>query len=62
MHYIFLVSFGAIKIFYFQNYYSNSHSLKEIFMITKIYHIITIDISQIIGTTLNLRLFFPILK
>jgi len=34
MHYIFLVSFGSIKIFKFQSYYSNSHSLKEITMIT----------------------------
>ena len=28
--------------------FSNSHSLKEIIMIIKIYHIITIDITQII--------------
>ena len=45
IHYIFLISFGTIKIFKFQSYYSNSHSLKEITMITKIYHIITIDIT-----------------
>ena len=62
MHYIFLVSFGTIKIFKFQNYYSNSHSLKEIIMITKTYHVITIDITQIIDTALNPNLFFPILK
>ena len=62
MHYIFLISFGTIKIFNFQNYYSNSHSFKEIIMITKTYHIITIDITQIIGTSLNLSLFFPIFK
>ena len=53
MHYTFLISFGTIKIFKFQNYYSNSHSLKEIIMITKTYHIIIIDISQIINNTLN---------
>ena len=53
MHYTFLISFGTIKNFKFQNYYSNSHSLKEIIMITKTYHIITIDISQIINNTLN---------
>ena len=29
----FLVSFGTIKIFLFQSYYSNSHFLKEIIMI-----------------------------
>ena len=62
MHYIFLVSFGRIKIFRFQNYYSNSHSLKEIIMVTKTYHIITIDITQIIDCTLNPNLYFPILK
>ena len=45
MHYIFLFHFGTIKIFKFQNYYSNSHSLKEIIKITKIYYIITIDIT-----------------
>ena len=46
LHYIFLVSFGTIQIFKFQNYYSNSHSLKEIIMITKTYHIITINIIE----------------
>ena len=40
MHFIFLVSFGKIKIFKFKNYYSNSHSLEKIIMITKTYHII----------------------
>ena len=46
--YIFLVSFSTINFFFkFQNYYSNSHSLKEIIMITKTYYIITIDIIQI---------------
>ena len=45
MHYIFQISFGIIKIFKFQSYYLNSHSLKEIIMITKTYHIITIDIT-----------------
>ena len=46
MHYIFLVSFGTIKIFKFQSYYSNSHFLNEIIMTTKTYHIITINITQ----------------
>ena len=46
MHYIFLISFGMVKIFKFQIYYSNSHSLKEIIKIIKTYHIITIDITQ----------------
>ena len=41
-HYIFLVYFGKIKIFKYQNYYSNFHSLKEIILIIKTYHIITI--------------------
>ena len=62
MYYIFLVSFGTIKIFKFQNYYSNSHSLKKIIMITKTYHIITIYITQIIYSILNPKLYFPILK
>ena len=62
MHYIFLISFGTTKIFKFQNYYSNSHFLKEIIMITKTYHIITIDITQIIDSPLNLNLSFLILK
>ena len=58
MHNIFLMSFGTIKIFKFQIYYSNSHSLKEIIMITKTYHIITIVITQINNTTLNPNLYF----
>ena len=49
MNYIFLISFGKIKIFKFQSFYSNSHSLKEIIIITKTYYIITID-TQIINT------------
>ena len=53
MHYIFKVSFGTIKIFKFQSYYLNSHSLKEIIMIIKTYHIITINITQINDNTLN---------
>ena len=62
MDYIFLVSFGTIKIFEFQSYYSNFHSLKEIVMITKTYHIIKIDITQIIDRTIHLNFYFPILK
>ena len=57
MHYIFLVSFGTIKIFKFQNYCSNSHSLMEIIMKTKNYHIITTDITQTIDCTVNLNLY-----
>ena len=60
MHYIFQISFGITKIFKFQSYYLNSHSLKEIIMITKTYHIITIDITQIIDSTLNLNLYFTL--
>ena len=45
MHYVFLVSFCTIKIFKFKSYYSNSHSLKEVILITKTYFIITIDIN-----------------
>ena len=45
MHYIFQIYFVIIKFFKFQSYYSNPHSLKEIIMITKTYHIITIDIT-----------------
>ena len=58
MHYIFKVSFGTIKILKFQSYYLNSHSLKEIIMIIKTYHIITIDITQVIDNTLNPNLYF----
>ena len=54
MHYILQVSFETIKIFKFQSYYSNSHSLKEIIMIT--------NITQIIDSTLHPNFFFPILK
>ena len=62
MHYIFLISFGIIKIFKFQSYYSYSYSLKEIIMITKINYIITIDVTKIINSALNLNLYFVILK
>ena len=62
MNYIFLISFGKIKIFKFQSFYSNSHSLKEIIMIIKTYCITTIDITQIIDSILNPNLYFPILK
>ena len=58
IYYIFLTSFGTTKSFKFQIYYSNSHSLKEIIMITKTYHIITIVITQINNTTLNPNLYF----
>ena len=61
MYYIFLISFDTIKIFKFQNYYSTSHSLKEIIMITKTYHLITIDITQIINSTLNPASYFAII-
>ena len=56
MYYIFLISFGKAKIFKFQSYYSNSHSLKNTIIITKTYHIITID------SILKPNLYFPILK
>ena len=56
MHYIFLISFGTTKIFKFQI----SHSLKEIIMTIKIYHIIKIDITQIIDCSLNSNLSFPV--
>ena len=62
MHYIFLISFGTTKIFKFQIYYSNFHSLKEIIMITKIYYVTTIDTTQIIDSTCNPNLSFLILK
>ena len=62
-HSFLLISFGTIKIFKFESYYSNSHSLKEIIMITKTYHtIITIriDITQKISSTFNSDLYFAI--
>ena len=62
MHYIFLIYFSTIKIFKFQSYYSNSYSLKDNIMITKTYHIITIDITQIIDSTLNPNFFPPFLS
>ena len=55
MHHIFLFSFGTIKNVKFQNYYLNSHYLKEIIMITKTYHIITIDI--ILSSVIKLLMF-----
>ena len=39
-----------------------SHFLKEIIMITKTYHIITINITQIIDSILNSNLYFLIHK
>ena len=62
MHFIFLISFGRNKIFKFQSYYLNSHSFKEIIMITKTYNINTIDIRPIIDSTLNLNFSFFVLK
>ena len=62
MHYIFLISFGTTKIFKFQIYYSNSHSLKEVIMIIKNYHIIAIGITQISDNTPNPNFTFFILK
>ena len=58
MHYIFLVSFGTIKFFKFQNFYSNFYSFRKIIMIIKTYHIITIDITQIIDSALKSQLKF----
>ena len=54
--------FGTTKIFKFQSYYLNSHPLKEIIIITKNYHIITIDITQTIDSVLNPKLSLPVLK
>ena len=62
MHYIFLISFGTTIFFLILNYYSNSYFLKKIIMITKTYHIITTNITQIIDSTLNPNLHFPIPK
>ena len=61
MHYIFRISFDTIKIFEFQSYYSNFHSLKDIIMRTKTYPIIKIDNTQIIDSTINSNFHFPIL-
>ena len=47
MYYIFLISFGTTKIF-FQFIIQISYYLKEIIMIIKTYHTITIDITQIL--------------
>ena len=58
IYYIFLIFFGTTKIFKFQIYYSNSHSLKEVIMIIKSYHIIKIGITQIIDNTPNPNFFF----
>ena len=51
VHYIFLISFGTTKIFKFQI----SHPPREIIMIIKIYHIITIDITQIIDKHIQIK-------
>ena len=50
VHYIFLIYFGSNKILKFQIF----HSLKEIIMIIKTYHIITIDITQIIDKAIQI--------
>ena len=62
MHFFSFFFFGTIKIFKFQSYYSNSNCLKEITMIAKTYHIILIDNTQIVNSTLNPYLHFAILK
>ena len=51
VHYIFLISFGTTKTFKFQI----SHSPREIIMIIKNYHIITIDITQIIDKHIQIK-------
>ena len=48
MHYIFLISFGTNKILSFKFVIQNFHFLKEIIIIIKTYHIITIDITKTI--------------
>ena len=48
MHYIFL-KFILVQI---------SHSLKEIIMLIKTYHIIVIVITQLIDSTLNPNMYF----
>ena len=49
MHYIFLISFGITKI-----KFQISYSLTENMMIIKTYHIITIDIIQIIDKRIQI--------
>ena len=56
MHYIFLISFGQLKFINFKFIIQNSHYLKKIIMVIKIYYIIKID------NTLNPILFFPFLS
>ena len=51
MHYIFIISFGTTKIFKFQIYYF----LKDIMIIIKTYHTITIDITQIIERHIQIQ-------
>ena len=51
MHYIFIISFGKTKIFKFQIYYF----LKEIMIIIKTYHAITINITQIIERHIQIQ-------
>ena len=51
VHYIFLISFGTTKTYKFQI----SHSPREIIMIIKNYHIITIDITQIIDKHIQIK-------
>ena len=63
MHYIFLISFGTIKILSFKVIIQILILLRRLYiMITSTYCIIIIDISQIIDSTLNPNLHFPILK
>ena len=51
MHYIFIISFGTTKIFKFQIYYF----LKDIMIIIKTYHTITIDITKIIDKYIQIH-------
>ena len=51
MQYIFIISFGTTKIFKFQIYYF----LKDIMIIIKTYHTITIDITQIIERHIQIQ-------
>ena len=63
MHNIFPISLRTTKIFKFQIYYSKfSFSYGDYHDNKKIYHLITIDITQIIDSTLIPNLYFLILK
>lgn len=56
MHYILLISFGTSKILSLKFIIQNFYFLKEIIIIIKTYHIITIDITKTIDRHIQIQI------